>query len=46
MTERYDRVIFGAGIYGLYAALRCSDKGYHTLVIEWEKEPFSRGDLC
>lgn len=42
MTERYDRVIFGAGIYGLYAALRCSDKGYHTLVIEWEKEPFSR----
>ena len=42
MIERYDRILFGAGIYGLYAALRCADMGYRTLVIECEKEPFSR----
>ncbi len=41
--ERYDRVILGAGMYGLYGAGRLAEKGYRVLVIDVEKEPFSRG---
>jgi len=38
----YDRVIIGAGLYGLYAALICGKKGHRVVVLEREKEPFSR----
>ena len=38
----YDKIIIGAGLYGLYSALRCASKGQKILVIEYEKEPFSR----
>ena len=39
---RYDKIIIGAGIYGLYAALFCAQKGEKVLVLEKEPEPFKR----
>jgi len=41
--QTYDRVILGAGIYGLYAAGRSAEKGLKTLVLDMEKRPFRRG---
>lgn len=38
----YDKIIIGAGIYGLYAARYCGKKGEKVLVIEKEKEAFTR----
>ena len=38
----YDRVIIGAGIYGLYAAQFCAKLGYTVLVLEYEDAPFTR----
>ena len=38
----YDRVIIGAGIYGLYAAEYCAKLGHTVLVIECESAPFTR----
>ena len=38
----YDRIILGAGIYGLYAARRSGMKNESVLVLEYEDEPFSR----
>ena len=40
--EKYDRIIIGAGIYGLYAALFCSKLGLKVLVLEKEDHEFSR----
>ena len=38
----FDRIIIGAGIYGLYAALKLSEKTKEKiLIIEKEKEAFS-----
>ncbi|WP_367926389.1 FAD-dependent oxidoreductase [uncultured Ruthenibacterium sp.] len=31
---KYDKIILGAGLYGLYAALRCGKKGQRILVLE------------
>jgi hypothetical protein len=42
MSERYDRIIIGAGIYGLYAALVCAKRGERVLVLEYDAQPFSR----
>lgn len=42
MNKRYDKIIIGAGIYGLYSALKCGIAGQSILVLECEKEPFSR----
>ncbi len=39
---KYDKIIIGAGIYGLYAALYCGKKKEKILVLEKEKEAFSR----
>ena len=39
---KYDKIIIGAGIYGLYAALICGKKGENILVIEKEDEAFKR----
>ena len=39
---RYDKIIIGAGIYGLYSALFCGKKGEKILVIEKESEAFKR----
>ncbi|MEG1418159.1 MAG: FAD-dependent oxidoreductase, partial [Oscillospiraceae bacterium] len=37
-----DKLIIGAGIYGLYSALRCGSAGEHVIVLEADKLPFSR----
>lgn len=39
---KYDKIIIGAGLYGLYSALYCGKKGERILVLEKEKEAFSR----
>jgi hypothetical protein len=41
LRERYDCVILGAGIFGLYAALLAAQKGMRTLVIEKKSAPFT-----
>ena len=38
----YDKIIFGAGLYGLYAAEQCGKKGEKTLVVERDTAPFTR----
>lgn len=38
----YDKIIIGAGIYGLYAALYCGKKGEKVLVLEREDKAFKR----
>ena len=38
----YDKIIIGAGLYGLYAAEFCGNQGDKVLVLEWENEPFKR----
>jgi hypothetical protein len=43
LKEKYDRIILGAGIYGLYAALKSCEKGYKVLVLERDKDAFERG---
>ena len=40
--ERYDKVIIGAGLYGLYAALFCAKRGERALVLEWDEQAFGR----
>lgn len=42
MTEFYDKIIIGAGLYGLYSALLCGKKGQKILVLEYDSEPFMR----
>lgn len=42
MGGKYDRIIIGAGLYGLYAAKRCGERGERVLVLEYDKAPFSR----
>jgi hypothetical protein len=42
MKSRYDKIIIGAGLYGLYAALSCVRKGQHVLVLECDSTPFRR----
>lgn len=39
---RYDRIIIGAGLYGLYAALFCAKRGDNCLVLEYDSEAFKR----
>lgn len=38
----YDKVIIGAGLYGLYTAAYCAKKGEHVLVLECDSEVFGR----
>lgn len=40
--DRYDKIIIGAGIYGLYSALFCGRRGEHVLVLECDGTAFSR----
>lgn len=40
--DRYDKVIFGAGLYGLYAARFCGQLGQHVLVLERDPAAFTR----
>lgn len=38
----YDKIIIGAGLYGLYSALFCGKQGDEVLVLECEDAPFKR----
>lgn len=38
----YDKIIIGAGIYGLYAATKCGTKGQRVLVLERDSNAFMR----
>ena len=38
----YDKIIVGAGLYGLYAAHRCGKQGQKVLVLEQDEAPFMR----
>lgn len=40
--KQYDKIIIGAGLYGIYAAHRCAAKGQSVLVIERDDAPFAR----
>lgn len=40
--QNYDKIIIGAGLYGLYAALFCGKKGLNVLVLEKDPSAFSR----
>lgn len=42
MSRQYDKIIIGAGLYGLYAADFCAGKGQHVLVLEYDSAPFKR----
>lgn len=39
---RFDKIIIGAGLYGLYAALFCAKRGERCLVLEYDSEAFKR----
>lgn len=39
---KYDKVIIGAGLYGLYAANYCADKGENVIILEFDEEAVSR----
>ena len=40
--NRYDKIIIGAGLYGLYSAYFCASRGQHVLVLECDGGPFQR----
>ncbi len=42
LDNKFDRIIIGAGLYGLYAALFCARRGLSVLVLEKEPDAFSR----
>lgn len=40
--KQWDKIIIGAGLYGLYSALFCCRMGQNVLVLECDPEPFMR----
>ena len=42
MTKIFDKIIIGAGLYGLYAALKCGNKNENVLVLEYDDQAFNR----
>lgn len=42
MEIQYDKIIIGAGLYGLYSAHFCGSKGQNILVLECDSTPFRR----
>lgn len=45
MHAEYDKIIIGAGLYGLYAALFCGELGQRVLVLEYDDAPFLRASF-
>lgn len=41
----YDKIIIGAGLYGLFSALLCARKGEQVLVLEYDDGPFKRASF-
>ena len=39
---KVDKIIIGAGLYGLYSALYCCKQGQHIIVLECDDAPFKR----
>lgn len=39
---KYDKIIIGGGLYGLYAALKCGKKGQRILILERDPSAFMR----
>lgn len=39
---KYDKIILGAGLYGLYSAVFCAKQGDSVLVLERDASAFSR----
>lgn len=39
---KYDKIIIGAGLYGLYSAEFCGKRGQTVLVLEYDEQPFMR----
>lgn len=39
---KYDKIIIGAGLYGVYSAWYCAKKGENILVLECDSAPFKR----
>ena len=39
---KYDRIILGAGLYGLYAALKCAQNNENVIVLEHDEAAFKR----
>lgn len=42
MNKKYDKIIIGAGLYGLYAADFCGKRGESVLVLEYDEAVFKR----
>lgn len=42
MIKNYDKIIIGAGLYGLYSAVFCMKRGERVLVLEYDSSPFMR----
>lgn len=40
--EQFDKIIIGAGLYGLYSALFCCMRGQRIVVLECDDAPFKR----
>lgn len=40
--NKYDKIIIGAGLYGLYSALFCAKRGQKVLVLEQDDSAFKR----
>lgn len=34
--KKYDKIIIGAGLYGLYSALFCAKRGQKIIVLIWD----------
>ncbi len=42
VSERFDKVIIGAGLYGFYSALFCCERGQRVAVLECDSAAFRR----
>lgn len=42
ILEQFDKIIIGAGLYGLYSALFCCERGQKIAVLECDSAPFKR----
>ena len=40
--KKFDKIIIGAGLYGLYSALFCCKRGQKVLILECDSAPFKR----
>lgn len=41
-SREFDKIVIGAGLYGMYAAGFCGERGQHVLVLEYDDAPFQR----